>query len=42
MPFVEKPGYRIHYQSFGPPEAPPLLLIMGLGMASSAWDALPS
>jgi len=42
MPFVEQPGYRIHYQSFGSPEAPPLLLIMGLGMASDAWDTLPT
>lgn len=42
MPFVEQPGYRIHYQSFGNPEAPPLLLIMGLGMASDAWDTLPT
>jgi pimeloyl-ACP methyl ester carboxylesterase len=42
MAFVEQPGYRIHYQSFGRPEAPPLLLIMGLGMASDAWDTLPS
>lgn len=42
MPFVEQPGYRIHYQSFGNPEATPLLLIMGLGMASDAWDTLPT
>jgi len=42
MPFVERPGYRIHYQSFGSREAPPLLLIMGLGMASDAWDTLPA
>jgi len=42
MAFVELPGYRIHYQSFGRPEAPPLLHVMGLGMASDAWDTLPS
>jgi 3-oxoadipate enol-lactonase len=42
MAFVEQPGYRIHYQSFGDPGAPPLLLIMGLGMGSSAWDTLPA
>jgi 3-oxoadipate enol-lactonase len=40
--FVELAGYRLHYQSLGSPEAPPLLLIMGLGMASDAWDTLPS
>jgi len=42
MPFVERPGYRLHHESFGQPEAPPLLLIMGLGMASEAWDTLPA
>jgi pimeloyl-ACP methyl ester carboxylesterase len=42
MAFVELPGYRLHYQTFGRPEAPPLLLIMGLGMASDAWENLPS
>jgi len=41
VPFVERQGYRIHYQSEGPVGAPPLLLIMGLGMASDAWDTLP-
>jgi pimeloyl-ACP methyl ester carboxylesterase len=41
MPFVERQGYRIHYQSFGPPGAPPLLLVMGLGMGADAWDSLP-
>jgi len=41
MPFVEQPGYRIHHQSLGRREAPPLLLIMGLGMASDAWEKLP-
>lgn len=42
MPFAERPGYRIHYESFGRRDAPPLLLIMGLGMASDAWDTLPA
>ena len=42
MPFVERQGYRIHYQSFGPAGAPPLLLVMGLGMGSDAWDTLPA
>jgi len=41
MPFVERQGYRIHYQSFGTPGAPPLLLVMGLGMGADAWDSLP-
>ena len=42
MPFAELPGHRIHYTSYGSPEAPPLLLVMGLGMASDAWDSLPA
>jgi pimeloyl-ACP methyl ester carboxylesterase len=42
MPFVERQGYRIHYQSLGPEGAPPLLLVMGLGMGADAWDSLPA
>jgi 3-oxoadipate enol-lactonase len=41
VPFVERQGYRIHYQVIGTAGAPPLLLIMGLGLASDAWDTLP-
>ena len=41
MGYVERAGYRLHYQVFGRPEAPPLLLIMGLGMCSDAWHTLP-
>jgi 3-oxoadipate enol-lactonase len=41
MPFVERPGYRIHYQASGPADAPPLLLIMGLGLGAEAWHNLP-
>jgi pimeloyl-ACP methyl ester carboxylesterase len=42
MAFLELPGYRLHYQTLGRPDAPPLLLIMGLGMGFDAWDTLPS
>src|SRR5260370_33182870 len=31
----------IHYQTMGDPNAPPLLLIMGLAVSSRAWDRLP-
>ncbi len=31
-------GIEICYQSFGDPHAPPLLLIMGLGMQMIAWE----
>lgn len=42
MAYAEQPGYRIHFRTHGSPDAPPLLLVMGLGMASDAWDTLPS
>ena len=41
MPFVERPGWRIHYKSYGREGAPPLLLVMGLALASDAWESLP-
>jgi 3-oxoadipate enol-lactonase len=41
MPFAERPGYRIHYDVLGREEAPPLLLVMGLALASDAWESLP-
>ena len=41
MPFAERPGYRIHWREAGSPDAPPLLLIMGLGLSSDAWHNLP-
>jgi 3-oxoadipate enol-lactonase len=41
MPFVDRPGYRLHVRSWGDPDAPPLLLVMGLGMCSLAWHRLP-
>ncbi len=41
MPFVERQGYRIHYRCFGAEDAPPLLLVMGLGMGADAWETLP-
>jgi len=41
MPFVERGGYRLHHEALGRPDAPPLLLVMGLGMCSRAWHTLP-
>lgn len=38
MPFVEVPdGTRIHYETFGRPEGPPVLLVQGLGADSRGW-----
>lgn len=36
--FAEANGIRIAYDAFGEPEAPPLLLIMGLGSQMILWD----
>ncbi|MFO0679483.1 MAG: alpha/beta fold hydrolase [Polyangiaceae bacterium] len=45
MPFVErtrgKAPYRIHYEVRGAKDAPPLVLVMGLGFSSGAWGSLP-
>ena len=37
MPFAERDGHRIWYSTYGDAANPPLLLIMGLGVSSSAW-----
>ena len=41
MPFTERNGHRIHYEVHGDASLPPVLLVMGLGVSSSAWDLLP-
>jgi pimeloyl-ACP methyl ester carboxylesterase len=41
MAFAFRGGHRIHYRTFGDPTAPPILLIMGLGLSSEAWLTLP-
>jgi pimeloyl-ACP methyl ester carboxylesterase len=38
MPGVRANGIRIEYESFGPTEAPPILLVMGLGSQLVHWD----
>jgi pimeloyl-ACP methyl ester carboxylesterase len=35
---VQANGVTLEYESFGDPAAPPLLLVMGLGMQLTAWD----
>ena|SRR2546430_15016501 len=42
MPLVERGGHRLHYETVGDPEKPPVLLIMGLALSSRAWDRLPA
>ena len=41
MPYADRGTHRIHYDVHGPPDAPPLLLIMGMSFSSRAWDPLP-
>jgi len=42
MPFTRRAGHFIHYQELGDRSGPPLLLIMGMGLSSRAWETLPS
>ncbi|HEU4412449.1 MAG TPA: alpha/beta hydrolase [Polyangiaceae bacterium] len=42
MPFVDRGSHHIHYEVRGDPAAPPLLLVMGMSFASSAWFTLPA
>lgn len=42
MPFVDRGLHHIHYEVQGDPNAPPLLLVMGMSFASSAWFTLPT
>ncbi len=37
MPFVQSNGIEIHYERFGDPGDPPMLLIMGVGEQLLAW-----
>jgi len=38
MPSTKANGITIEYETFGSPEDPPLLLVMGLGAQMIAWD----
>ena len=40
MPFVDVGDARIHYQLTGPETGEPIVLVMGLGMDMSGWDAM--
>ncbi len=41
MPFLDRGSHRLHYEVHGDEDAPPLLLLMGLGLSARAWDLLP-
>jgi pimeloyl-ACP methyl ester carboxylesterase len=42
MPVAQRAAHTIHYEEIGDPSAPPLLLIMGMGLSSRAWESLPT
>jgi 3-oxoadipate enol-lactonase len=42
VPFAHRGSRRIYYEVHGPEDAPPLLLIMGMGFSSRAWGLLPA
>ena len=42
MPFAERSDrLRLYYETVGPRDAPPILLVMGMGFSSRAWAELP-
>ena len=41
MPFTTRHRHRIHYTTYGERASPPLLLVMGMGISSRGWGALP-
>jgi 3-oxoadipate enol-lactonase len=42
VPLVDRRTHAVHYEVHGRADAPPLLLIMGMGFSSRAWQALPA
>jgi 3-oxoadipate enol-lactonase len=42
MPSCQRGGRSIYYDVLGDPAAPPLLLVMGLALSSTAWYRLPA
>jgi pimeloyl-ACP methyl ester carboxylesterase len=41
MPTIDSDGCPIYWEESGPSDAPPLLLVMGLGLSARSWDQLP-
>jgi len=41
VPFTTRERHRIHYTTHGERSSPPLLLVMGMGLSSRGWGALP-
>ena len=41
MPSADRGTHRLSYETLGPSDAPPLLLVMGMSFAARAWGPLP-
>lgn len=41
MPLTRNGSHSVHYRTWGEPDAPPVLLVMGLGLSCHAWAGLP-
>src|ERR1051325_1161267 len=41
MPLLERKRHSLHYETYGDRRNPAVLLIMGLGVSSRAWQRLP-
>lgn len=41
MPYADRRSHRLYFETLGAEDAPPLLLIMGMGFSSRAWGPLP-
>lgn len=42
MPFADRGTHRLAWEALGRAEAPPLLLLMGMGFSARAWGPLPA
>jgi pimeloyl-ACP methyl ester carboxylesterase len=42
MPFADRGTHRLSYETLGRDDAPPLLLVMGMGFSARAWGGLPA
>lgn len=41
MPFADRITHRLSFETLGRDDAPPLLLVMGMGFSARAWGSLP-
>ena len=41
MPYADRGTHRLSFETLGREDAPPLLLVMGMGFSARAWGSLP-